>query len=66
MGKGELDLDELGGKLERLGSVKLGDSVLIFRPKDYELMIFRDGRAIIKGTQDEGIAKSLYSRYVGN
>jgi adenylyltransferase/sulfurtransferase len=31
----------------------------------YELMIFPDGRAIIKGTTDVGIARSLYARYVG-
>lgn len=33
---------------------------------DYEFTIFPDNRAIIKGTEDETIAKSLYSRYIGN
>ncbi len=27
--------------------------------------VFRDGRAIIKGTQDLGVARGLYSRYIG-
>ena len=31
----------------------------------YELTVFPDGRAIIKGTTDIGIARSLYARYVG-
>ena len=31
----------------------------------YEMTIFPDGRAIIKGTTDVGIARSLYARYVG-
>ncbi len=33
---------------------------------DYEFTIFPDNRAIIKGTEDEALAKSLYSRYIGN
>ena len=31
----------------------------------YELTVFPDGRAIIKGTQDIALARSLYARYVG-
>ncbi len=31
----------------------------------YELTVFPDGRAIIKGTTDIAIARSLYARYVG-
>jgi adenylyltransferase/sulfurtransferase len=31
-----------------------------------DLTVFADGRAIIKGTQDLGVARSLYARYVGN
>jgi len=31
----------------------------------YELTVFPDGRAIIKGTTDIGVARSLYARYVG-
>jgi adenylyltransferase/sulfurtransferase len=31
----------------------------------YELTVFPDGRAIIKGTTDVGVARSLYARYVG-
>ena len=31
-----------------------------------EITIFPDGRAIIRGTSDPGIARSLYSRYIGS
>jgi adenylyltransferase/sulfurtransferase len=31
----------------------------------YEPTVFPDGRAIIKGTSDPGVARSLYARYVG-
>jgi len=31
----------------------------------YELTVFADGRAIVKGTRDTSIARSIYSRFVG-
>jgi adenylyltransferase/sulfurtransferase len=31
----------------------------------YEITVFADGRAIIKGTRDPAIARSLYARYIG-
>jgi adenylyltransferase/sulfurtransferase len=30
------------------------------------MTIFPDGRAILKGTQDVGLARSLYAKYVGS
>ncbi len=30
-----------------------------------ELTVFRDGRAIVKGTTDAGVARGVYARYVG-
>ncbi len=35
------------------------------RRKEYELTLFADGRAILKGTNDASTAKVLYSKYVG-
>ncbi|MGH9392542.1 MAG: hypothetical protein ACRD1E_00085 [Terriglobales bacterium] len=31
-----------------------------------EMMIFPDGRALVKGTTDPGLARSLYARYIGS
>jgi adenylyltransferase/sulfurtransferase len=31
----------------------------------FEFTVFPDGRAIIKGTSDPGVARSLYAKYVG-
>jgi hypothetical protein len=31
----------------------------------YELTVFADGRAIIRGTRDLSVARSLYARYIG-
>ena len=64
--RGSLDLRSLGAKLEKLGSVKTSDALLIFGTGEHEMTIFRDGRAIIKGTGDEKVARSLYSKFVGN
>ena len=61
----ELNLKELGSKLEYLGSIKCAEFILIFKTSDYEISIFKDGRAIIKGTNDEKIARSVYARYIG-
>ena len=35
------------------------------RQKEYELTLFADGRAIIKGTNEASVARNLYSKYVG-
>ncbi len=61
-----LDLAALKASLERLGEVRANEFALRFFLAPYEMTIFPDGRAIIKGTTDVGMARSLYARYVGN
>ena len=61
-----LDLAELKERLAPLGEVRANEFALRFRVEPYEMTIFPDGRAIVKGTSDEGVARSLYARYVGN
>jgi adenylyltransferase/sulfurtransferase len=60
-----LDLNVLRMQLEPAGEVRANEFALRFFPKPYEMTIFPDGRAIIKGTQDVGLARSLYARFVG-
>ena len=60
-----LDLAELKVRLEPLGKVRANEFALRFQTDAYELTVFADGRAIVKGTDDTGIARSLYARYVG-
>jgi len=48
------------------GAVRHNDFVLKFWHEPYEMTLFPDGRAIIKGTSDTAVARSLYARYVGN
>jgi molybdopterin/thiamine biosynthesis adenylyltransferase len=61
-----LDLKELAARLAPLGEVRANDFALRFLPLPYEMTIFPDGRAIIKGTTDAGVARSLYARYIGS
>jgi len=60
-----IDLAELGVRLAPLGEVRVNEYVLRFLIPPYEITVFADGRAIVKGTSDLGVARSLYSRYVG-
>ncbi len=60
-----LDLEDLAARLSPLGTVRSNDFALRFETPPYKLMVFPDGRAIIKGTTDIGVARSLYARYVG-
>ncbi|MGA3190127.1 MAG: ThiF family adenylyltransferase [Bryobacteraceae bacterium] len=60
-----LDLADLAKRLGALAPVRSNEFALRVTVDAYDLMIFPDGRAIIKGTTDVGIARSLYARYVG-
>jgi adenylyltransferase/sulfurtransferase len=60
-----LDLDSLAEKLQPVGKVAHNQFLLRLQVDQYELTIFPDARAIIKGTDDEQVARSVYARYVG-
>src|SRR5579872_3791164 len=61
-----LDLGELGRRIEKtVAGVRRNDFLLRFRVPPYELTVFPDGRAVIKGTRDPAVARSLYARYIG-
>lgn len=61
-----IDFAEMQRRLESLGMVRHNEFVLKFWREPYEMTLFADGRAIIKGTTDTGVARSLYARYVGS
>ena len=60
-----LELRDLAARLAPLGPVRANEFALRFEAPPYLLTIFPDGRAIIKGTTDVGVARSLYARYIG-
>ena len=61
-----IDFAEMDRRLRPHGVVRHNDFVLKFWHDPYEMTLFPDGRAIIKGTTDTAIARSLYARYVGS
>jgi molybdopterin-synthase adenylyltransferase len=61
-----LDLGLLKARLEQFGSVRGNDFLLKFSFDGYELTIFADGRAIVKGTHEPAIARALYAKYISS
>jgi len=61
-----VDLAELASRLEGLGLVRSNEFALRFTSGNYEITVFPDGRAIVKGTTDIGIARGIYARFIGN
>jgi len=63
--KSVVSFDELEKKLRNVGEVENRKIILRCKIQNYELNIFKNGRAIIMGTNDKKIAKSLYAKYIG-
>lgn len=63
--EGEISLERLAERLKKTVEVKLSSVHLVFKTQDMEITIFKDGRGIVKGTDDTLKAKSLYAKYVG-
>ena len=61
-----VNLEELAQRLAAIAPVRSNEFALRATLDPYELTVFPDGRAIIKGTTDPSIARSLYARYVGS
>lgn len=61
-----LDFAELEARLRPLGTVRRNDLLLRFERGGYILTLFADGRAIIQGTTDTALARSLYARFIGS
>ena len=60
------DLPQLAERLRTFADVKQNEYLLRLNVEDYELTIFRDGRAIIRGTDDVSKARSVYAKYIGS
>jgi len=61
-----INLKELAARLGTTGVVRSNEFALRLTLDAHEMTVFPDGRAIIKGTTDVGVARSMYSRYIGN
>ncbi len=61
----QLDLAIIASRLAALGQVSVNEHLLRARIDGYEITLFPGGRAIIKGTEDPDLARSIYARYIG-
>ena len=60
-----LNLEEIEKRLAPLGEAKRNEFLVKAKIESYELTVFPDGRAIIKGTDDPAKARTIYTKYVG-
>jgi adenylyltransferase/sulfurtransferase len=65
-----LDLETIAAQLRRHGEVKSSPFMLradiVENGKPYRLSLFPDGRAIVHGTGESSVARSIYAKYIGN
>ena len=71
-----IDFEQIAANLRNVGKASFNKFMLkcpiiegatgpVDRRREYELTLFADGRAIIKGTNEASVARNLYSKYVG-
>lgn len=61
----QLDLAEFASKLNSSMPVKQNEYLVRFEVDGREVTVFKDARAIVKGTDDPSVARSLYARFIG-
>jgi len=61
-----VDLAGLAARLAAAGSVTANEHLVRFVGPDAELVVFGDGRAIVKGVRDAAQARGIYAKYVGS
>lgn len=66
----KIGLEELASRLNKLSEledVTRNKFLLRFkvRPKNVDVVVFSDGRAIVQGTKEPSLARGLYSKYIG-
>ncbi|MFQ6121907.1 MAG: ThiF family adenylyltransferase [Dehalococcoidales bacterium] len=59
-----LSLKELAQQLRSLGKVSYNESRLRFIVNNHEMVVFPDGRVILKNSLDESLARALYTKYI--
>ena len=64
-GNRTVSFPELAARLGGVGEVRYNEYMLRFAVNGYEMVVFPDGRAMVNGTTDESLARTLYARYVG-
>ncbi len=60
-----LSLEKLALRLKPLGEINYNEFMLRFTIDNHEMVVFPDGRAILRNTTDESLARGLYAKYIG-
>ncbi|MCX6008690.1 MAG: ThiF family adenylyltransferase [Chloroflexi bacterium] len=60
-----ISLEDLATRLKPIGQVFYNEFMLRFSVDSREMVIFPEGRAIVKNTDDESLALGLYNKYIG-
>ncbi len=60
-----LNLKVLAERLKPHGELKQNEYLLRMQVETYELTVFQDARAIIRGTDDVSVARSIYAKFIG-
>jgi molybdopterin-synthase adenylyltransferase len=63
--RAQLDFRNIADRLPSHYRATHNAFMLKFNVDDYQFTVFKDGRAIIKGTNDTTVARSLYAKHVG-
>jgi len=61
-----VDFAAMQSRLEAHGFVRHNDMLLRFQRGEHVITLFADGRALIQGTTDIAVARSLYARFIGS
>jgi adenylyltransferase/sulfurtransferase len=64
-GINKVSFKQLEAKLKPLGTVNYNEFLFNFKVDGQEMVIFPDGRAVVKNTNDESLARGLYAKYIG-
>jgi adenylyltransferase/sulfurtransferase len=63
--RADLDFSSMAKSIALFGPVEFNEFLLQCSAPPYRLTLFKDGRAIIRGTEEASVARSLYSKMVG-
>ncbi len=61
-----VDFAAISTRLLQHGNVRFNNLLLRFERGEHTITLFEDGRAIVQGTTDISVARSLYARFIGN
>jgi adenylyltransferase/sulfurtransferase len=63
--RSDMDFPRVSTSIGPSGRVQFNEFLLKYSSPPFELTLFKDGRAIVKGTEDPGVARSVYTKIVG-